>query len=110
VALPFIVALGFATAALSLDLAARFGASNAFWIMAAGFCTIGIIAGVVVSQRERETAAVEAAQQAEETDQSGLGGLGPIDIQDSRWESALIHCAPDQLIRGATYGEAIRAQ
>jgi hypothetical protein len=74
VAVPFIVALGFATAALSLDLAARFGASNAFWIMAAGFCTIGIIAGVVVSQRE--TAAAEAAQQGEEGDQSGLGELG----------------------------------
>jgi hypothetical protein len=76
VAVPFIVALGFAIAALSLDLAARFGASNAFWIMAAGFCIIGIIAGVVVSQRERETAAAEAAQQAEEGDQSGLGELG----------------------------------
>lgn len=76
VAVPFIVAFGFATAALSVDLAARFGASKAFWIMATGFCTIGLVAGVAVSQRERETAAAEAAQQAEEGDQSGLGELG----------------------------------
>jgi hypothetical protein len=75
VAVPFIVALGFATAALSIDLTARFGASNAFWIMAAGFSTIGLVAGVALSQRERETAAAEA-QQAEESNQSGLGDLG----------------------------------
>jgi hypothetical protein len=37
-------------------------------------------------------------------------GLGPIDIQDSHWESVLIHCASDQLIRSAAHGEAVRAQ
>src|SRR5262249_28896925 len=36
--------------------------------------------------------------------------LGPIDIQDSHWESVLIHCASDQLIRSAKHGETIRAQ
>src|SRR5262245_34412393 len=75
VAVPFIVALGFATAALGLDLTARLGASKAFWIMAAGFCLVGLVAGLVVSLRERETAAAEA-QQAAESGQSDLGELG----------------------------------
>jgi uncharacterized membrane protein len=39
-----------------------------------------------------------------------LRGLGSIDIQDSHWESVLINCAPDQLIRGAADGETVRAQ
>jgi hypothetical protein len=77
VAVPFIVALGFATTALGLDLTARFGAPKAFWIMAACFCTIGLVAGLVVGLRERETAAAEA-QHAGESDQSGLGELGEV--------------------------------
>ena len=71
VAVPFIVAFGFATAALGLELTARFGATTAFWVLAAGFCGLGILAALVVTMREREAAAAE--EQAEE---SGLAELG----------------------------------
>ena len=36
--------------------------------------------------------------------------LGPIDIQDSHWESVLIHCGSGQLIRSVVDGQAVRAQ
>jgi hypothetical protein len=72
VAVPFVAAFGFATAALSLELTARFGAKNAFWIMAAGFCGLGALAALVV--REREAAA--AAEEADQGDESGLAELG----------------------------------
>ena len=77
VAVPFFVALGFATAALGLDLTTRFGASKAFWIMAAGFSTIGLLAGLALTMWEHETAAAEE-QHAEESVHTGLGELGEV--------------------------------
>ena len=71
VAIPFVVAFGFATAAVSLALIERFGATNAFWMMAAGFCAIGLVAATVVTMKEQETAAAEEQQ-------SGEDGLGEI--------------------------------
>lgn len=73
VAIPFIVAFGFATAALGLELTARFGAKNAFWMMAAGFSALGILAALFVTMREREAAAAEERQAGES---SGLADLG----------------------------------
>jgi hypothetical protein len=68
VAVPFIVAFGFATAALALELTARFGATRAFWMLAAGFCILGILAALVVVMREREA----AAEEEREAGESGL--------------------------------------
>jgi disulfide bond formation protein DsbB len=73
VAIPFIVAFGFATAALGLELTARFGAKNAFWMMAAGFSAVGVLAALFVTMREREAAAAEERQAAES---SGLADIG----------------------------------
>jgi uncharacterized membrane protein len=72
VAIPFIVAFGFATAALAVELMARFGAKNAFWMMAGGFFIIGVIAALFITIREREAAA--AGQHHIEG--SGLAELG----------------------------------
>jgi len=71
VAIPFVVAFGFATAAASLALTERFGATSAFWIMAAGFCTIGLLAAMVVTMKEQETAAAEEQQ----SDEGELGEI-----------------------------------
>jgi hypothetical protein len=74
VAVPFVIAFGFATAGAALALAARFGATNAFFMMAAGFCAIGFLAAIAVTlkeQKEQETAAAEEQQAA----QSGLGEM-----------------------------------
>lgn len=63
VAVPFVVAAGFATAAATLWLIDRFGAQMAYWIVALGFTLLGLIASVVVTVREEE---IEEAAVAEE--------------------------------------------
>ena len=51
VVVPFVVALGFATAAITLMLVNRFGYIAAFWIIAGGFTLIGLVATRVVSRQ-----------------------------------------------------------
>lgn len=59
VALPFLVALGFATAAITHILVDRFGEVNAYWVMAAGFAASGVIAMLAVSTKEYEKEVAE---------------------------------------------------
>lgn len=66
VAVPFIVAAGFAVAAITSMLITRYGTTTASWIVAGGFTVIGIVAAAVVSVKEHEE--VVADQKAEETD------------------------------------------
>jgi hypothetical protein len=66
VAVPFLVALGFATAAITLMLVERYGAVAAYWMIAAAFTVIGLVAATVVSMREQDEAIAEA--EAEKTD------------------------------------------
>jgi hypothetical protein len=54
VAIPFVIALGFALAAITLMLVERFGHVAAYWTMAGGLAAIGLIAAVVVSAKEHE--------------------------------------------------------
>ena len=71
VAVPFLVALGFATAAIALELTARFGARYALWMLAGGFCAIGLVAALAVTLKEQQQE-IEAA----EAQESGEGGIG----------------------------------
>jgi hypothetical protein len=71
VAVPFLVALGFATAAIALELTERFGARNALWMLAGGFCAIGLLAAFAVTMKEQQ----EEMQAAEEQQRSE-GGIG----------------------------------
>jgi hypothetical protein len=71
VAVPFLVALGFATAAIALELTERFGARNALWMLAGGFCAIGLLAAFAVTLKEQQ----EEMQAAEEQQRSE-GGIG----------------------------------
>lgn len=66
VAVPFVIALGFATAAITLMLIDRFGSIAAFWIVASGFTVIGVAATRVVTVKEREEEVAE--KQAENRD------------------------------------------
>lgn len=66
VAVPFLVAAGFGTAALTILLADRLGSIAAYTVMAAGFAAIGALAAVAVSVKEQEEAVAGAA--AEQTD------------------------------------------
>src|SRR5262249_62152855 len=54
VAVPFIVALGFAIAAVAVMLVDRFGHVTAYWIMAARLAILGVLAAIVVSVKEHE--------------------------------------------------------
>jgi hypothetical protein len=66
VAVPFVIAAGFALAAITVMLVERFGHAMAYWLVAGGLALIGIMASILVSVREHEEEVAE--QQAEKTD------------------------------------------
>jgi hypothetical protein len=54
VAVPFIIALGFATAGITLMLVERFGHRNAYFMVAGGFTALGLLAALIVRTKEHE--------------------------------------------------------
>jgi hypothetical protein len=66
VAVPFVIAVGFALAALTVMLVERFGQVMAYWMVAGGLALIGVIASIVVSVKEHEEEVAE--QQASKVD------------------------------------------
>jgi hypothetical protein len=66
VAVPFIIALGFALAAITVMLVDRFGHVMAYWLVAGGLAVIGLVAAVLVSVKEHEEEVAE--KEAEKTD------------------------------------------
>jgi hypothetical protein len=66
VAVPFVIAAGFALAAVTVMLVERFGHVTAYWLVAGGLALIGVVASIVVSVREHEEEVAE--QQSEKTD------------------------------------------
>jgi len=66
VAVPFVIAAGFALAAVAMMLSERFGHVAGYWTMAGGLAAVGLIAAVVVSRKEHEEEVAE--QHAEEAD------------------------------------------
>ncbi len=71
VAVPFIAALGFATAAVTIMLVERYGHIAAYWMVAGGFTLIGLVATLVVSVKEQEEEVAES--QAEQHDTAEVG-------------------------------------
>jgi hypothetical protein len=67
VAVPFVIAIGFAIAAITAMLVQRFGSIAAYWMMAGGLAAIGIVAAVVVSVKEHEEEVAEEQAAKEET-------------------------------------------
>jgi hypothetical protein len=66
VAIPFVIAVGFALAAITVMLVDRFGHVIAYWAVAGGLALIGVIAAVAVSVKEHQEEVAE--EQAEKTD------------------------------------------
>jgi hypothetical protein len=66
VAIPFVLALGFAVGAIAVMLVERFGHVTGYWIMAGGLAAIGIVAAIAVSVKEHEEEAAD--QKAEQAD------------------------------------------
>ena len=67
VAIPFVIAFGFALAATTVMLVERFGHLLAYWFMAGGLAVLGIIAAIVVSVREHEEEIAEHKAKATDT-------------------------------------------
>jgi len=67
---PFLVALGFATAAITFMLVERFGAVMGSWIVAGGFTLIGLVATVMIAAKEQEEEIAE--KKIEEEDTAGV--------------------------------------
>ena len=61
VAVPFLIALGFATAAATLILVERFGARDAYFMVAGTFTAIGIVAALIVRATEHDEIAADGA-------------------------------------------------
>ena len=86
VAIPFLIAAGFAIAAITVTLVNTFGYVAGYWMMAGGLAAIGIVASLVVSVKEHgeEVADKEAAQTdtsemaAEVAKQAPLAMLGAL--------------------------------
>jgi hypothetical protein len=70
VAVPFVIALGFAIAALAAWLVNLYGYVTGYLLMAAGLAAIGVIAALAVSFKEHEEEVAD--QVAEEADTSGV--------------------------------------
>ena len=65
-AIPFVIALGFALAALAAWLVTNYGYVTGYLLMAGGLAAVGVIAALVVSFKEHEEeVADEAAEEAD---------------------------------------------
>lgn len=67
VAVPFLIALGFAIAAIAVMLVDRFGHVTAYWIMAGGLVILGVLAAILVSVKEHEEQMADKKAQLADT-------------------------------------------
>jgi hypothetical protein len=67
VAVPFLIAAGFATAAITAMLVERYGSKMAYWVVAGAFTVIGAVAMLVVTVKEQEEEVAEAEAVAADT-------------------------------------------
>ncbi len=81
VAVPFIVALGFATAAVTLMLVERFGAIAGYWMVAGGFTLIGLVATLIVSVKEQEEEIAESRAEQHDTAEVGIDAAAQAAVQ-----------------------------
>src|SRR5687767_4604116 len=66
VAIPFVIALGFVIAAITVMLVQHFGHATAYWVMAGGLAAVGMVAAIAVSVKEHVEDVAE--QKTEEAD------------------------------------------
>jgi hypothetical protein len=81
VAVPFIAALGFATAATTVMLVERFGHIAAYWMVAGGFVLVGLVATLVVSVKEQEEEIAEKQAEARDTADVGTDAAAQAAVQ-----------------------------
>jgi hypothetical protein len=81
VALPFLLALGFATAAIASMLVARFGSIAGYWMVAGGFTLIGLVAALVVGVKEQVEEVADKRAEASDTAEVGTDAVAQAAVQ-----------------------------
>ena len=94
VAIPFIIGLGFALAALAAMLVQRFGHVAGYWMMASGLAAIGIIAAIAVSVREHEEEVAEKKAEQQDTREVFSGATAEAMMQAPLALLAAVFSAP----------------
>ena len=67
VAIPFVIALGFALAAVTVWVVNQYGYVTGYLLMAGGLAAVGVIAALVVSFKEHEEEVADEAAEAADT-------------------------------------------
>lgn len=67
VAIPFVIALGFAIAALAAWLVTNYGYVTGYLLMAGGLAAVGMVAALVVSFKEHEEEVADEAAEVADT-------------------------------------------
>jgi hypothetical protein len=69
VAVPFLVALGFGVAAITVLLIDKFGHLSAYLMLAGGFAAIGLVATLIVSVKEQQEEIADTQAEAADTEE-----------------------------------------
>ena len=85
VAVPFVIALGFALAAIAAMLVDRFGHIAGYWLMAGGLAAIGVIAAIFVSAREQKEEVADQQAEAADTSKIATEVATQAPLAHSRW-------------------------
>ena len=81
VAVPFVVAIGFASAAVTLMLINRFGAISAYWMVAGGFTVVGLVAALAVAVKEQDDEIADRQAVAADTSSVATSAAGQAAMQ-----------------------------
>ena len=74
VVVPFMIALGFATAGVTLTLVERFGHRDAYLMLGAGFSVIGLLTALIVRSKEHGVVAAEEKAAKADTAKAQVAG------------------------------------
>jgi len=81
VAVPFVIALGFATAAGTVVLVEKFGHLYAYLIVAGVFTAIGLVASLVVSVKEQEEVVADTKAESADTSSVATDAAAQVAVQ-----------------------------
>ena len=81
VVVPFVIALAFATNAITLMLIDRFGSIAAFWMLAGGFIVIGLVATRVVTVKEQVEEVAEKQIATQDAARAATGAAAQFAMQ-----------------------------
>ena len=98
VAIPFVVAAGFALAACTMMLVERFGHITAYWLVAGALAVVGVVAAAVVSVKEEIEEEAEQAAEASDTGEvvSDAAAQAMVQAPSCRLGCALQHSRRDR--------------